>query len=142
MTCGGCEAKVKFDLLLVESMTGVEVSKDTNIAIISMFRSVAFNLFWPPKKYRIFGIKLLQFLISMNDVTICNNCIILTIVNKRTLWHKYLQALKIQLNEKSQIQSVTSNAHNSCLYWHIIMYEQQVRKYQRSCRRKNVGIIK
>lgn len=36
MTCSGCEAKVKSNLLILSDVTSVEVSKDTNTATISM----------------------------------------------------------------------------------------------------------
>lgn len=36
MTCGGCENKVKSNLLILPHVTAVEVSKDTNSATISM----------------------------------------------------------------------------------------------------------
>lgn len=41
MTCGNCEAKVKSALLSVNNITNVEVSKETNTAVISMDKHVA-----------------------------------------------------------------------------------------------------
>lgn len=40
MTCSGCEAKVKSSLLTLEDVTSVEVSKDTNTAVISMNKHI------------------------------------------------------------------------------------------------------
>ncbi len=40
MTCSGCEAKVKSELLKVENVTAVEVSKDENSATITMDKHV------------------------------------------------------------------------------------------------------
>lgn len=40
MTCEGCEAKVKHHLLLLPDATGVEVSKDTGTATISMSKHI------------------------------------------------------------------------------------------------------
>ncbi|RNL50594.1 heavy-metal-associated domain-containing protein [Pedobacter jejuensis] len=40
MTCGGCENKVKSNLLLLPDVTSVEVSKDTNSAKISMDKHI------------------------------------------------------------------------------------------------------
>ena len=45
MTCAGCEAKVKSSLLSLENVTSVEVSKDTNTAVISMDRHIALSDF-------------------------------------------------------------------------------------------------
>jgi copper chaperone CopZ len=41
MTCGSCEAKVKSSLLSLPDITSVEVSKDTNSAIISMDKHIS-----------------------------------------------------------------------------------------------------
>jgi copper chaperone CopZ len=41
MTCTGCEAKVKQNLMTVLNVTTVEVSKDTNTATISMDKHIA-----------------------------------------------------------------------------------------------------
>ena len=41
MTCEGCEAKVKHYLLLLPDVTGVEVSKDTGTATISMSKHIS-----------------------------------------------------------------------------------------------------
>jgi copper chaperone CopZ len=41
MTCSGCEAKVKSALLMTENVTGVEVSKDANSAVITMDKHIA-----------------------------------------------------------------------------------------------------
>jgi copper chaperone CopZ len=41
MTCGGCEAKVKGNLLPVPGVTGVEVSKETQSATITMEKHVS-----------------------------------------------------------------------------------------------------
>lgn len=43
MTCGGCEAKVKSNLLKVPSVTEVEVSKDKQTATISMDKHIALS---------------------------------------------------------------------------------------------------
>lgn len=43
MTCSACEAKVKSQLLSLPDVTSVEVSKDTNTAIISMEKNIALN---------------------------------------------------------------------------------------------------
>lgn len=40
MTCGGCENKVKNNLLILPEVTAVEVSKDTNSATISMDKHI------------------------------------------------------------------------------------------------------
>ncbi|MFC4211751.1 heavy-metal-associated domain-containing protein [Pedobacter lithocola] len=40
MTCGGCENKVKSNLLILPDVTAVEVSKDTNSATISMDKHI------------------------------------------------------------------------------------------------------
>jgi len=40
MTCGGCENKVKSNLLILPDVTSVEVSKDTNSATISMDKHI------------------------------------------------------------------------------------------------------
>jgi copper chaperone CopZ len=45
MTCTGCEAKVKGNLLSVPDVTAVEVSKDTNTATISMDKHISLNTF-------------------------------------------------------------------------------------------------
>ena len=45
MTCGSCEAKVKSSLLSLENVTSVEVSKDSNTAIISMDKHIALSDF-------------------------------------------------------------------------------------------------
>jgi len=41
MTCGGCENKVKNNLLLLPEVTSVEVSKDTNSATIGMEKHIS-----------------------------------------------------------------------------------------------------
>lgn len=41
MTCGGCENKVKNNLLILPDVTSVEVSKDTNSATISMDKHIS-----------------------------------------------------------------------------------------------------
>jgi cation transport ATPase len=41
MTCSGCEAKVKNNLLLLPDVTSVEVSKDNNSAVIGMSKHIA-----------------------------------------------------------------------------------------------------
>jgi copper chaperone CopZ len=43
MTCTGCEAKVKRNLMSVLNVTSVEVSKDTNTATISMDKHIALS---------------------------------------------------------------------------------------------------
>ncbi|MBB6237650.1 copper chaperone CopZ [Pedobacter sp. AK013] len=43
MTCGGCENKVKSNLLVLPDVTSVEVSKDTNSATISMEKHISLN---------------------------------------------------------------------------------------------------
>ena len=43
MTCGGCEAKVKSNLLTLPNITSVEVSKDTNTATLSMDKHVGLS---------------------------------------------------------------------------------------------------
>ena len=43
MTCSGCEAKVKSNLLTLPDVTGVDVSKDTNTATITMDKHIALN---------------------------------------------------------------------------------------------------
>jgi len=43
MTCGGCENKVKNNLLILPDVTAVEVSKDTNSAIISMDKHIGLD---------------------------------------------------------------------------------------------------
>lgn len=43
MTCTGCEAKVKRNLMTVSNITTVEVSKDTNTATISMDKHIALS---------------------------------------------------------------------------------------------------
>ena len=40
MTCSGCEAKVKSNLLILPDITSAEVSKDTNTATISMEKHI------------------------------------------------------------------------------------------------------
>lgn len=45
MTCGGCEAKVKGNLLMLPNVAGVEVSKEKNTAIISMDKHIALSVF-------------------------------------------------------------------------------------------------
>lgn len=40
MTCSGCENKVKNNLLILPDVTAVEVSKDTNLAVISMDKHI------------------------------------------------------------------------------------------------------
>jgi copper chaperone CopZ len=43
MTCTGCEAKVKRNLMTIENVTSVETSKDTNTATISMDKHIALS---------------------------------------------------------------------------------------------------
>lgn len=43
MTCGSCEAKVKSALLMVENISNVEVSKDTNTATITMDKHISLS---------------------------------------------------------------------------------------------------
>ncbi len=43
MTCGGCENKVKSNLLVLPDITSVEVSKDTNSATISMDKHIGLS---------------------------------------------------------------------------------------------------
>ncbi|KRT17711.1 heavy metal transporter [Pedobacter ginsenosidimutans] len=43
MTCGGCENKVKSNLLVLPDVTSVEVSKDTNSATISMDKHIGLD---------------------------------------------------------------------------------------------------
>ncbi|RLJ73512.1 heavy-metal-associated domain-containing protein [Pedobacter alluvionis] len=43
MTCGGCENKVKSNLLNLPDLTSVEVSKDTNTVIISMDKHIGLD---------------------------------------------------------------------------------------------------
>ena len=43
MTCSGCEAKVKSNLLSLANVTSVEVSKDDNAATISMEKHISLN---------------------------------------------------------------------------------------------------
>lgn len=43
MTCSGCENKVKSSLLVLPDVTAVEVSKDTNSAIISMDKHIGLS---------------------------------------------------------------------------------------------------
>lgn len=43
MTCGGCENKVKSNLLVLPDVTSVEVSKDTNSATISMEKHISID---------------------------------------------------------------------------------------------------
>jgi len=43
MTCGGCENKVKSNLLVLPDVTAVEVSKDTNSATISMDKHISLD---------------------------------------------------------------------------------------------------
>lgn len=43
MTCGGCENKVKNNLLVLPNVTAVEVSKDTSSAIISMDKHIGLD---------------------------------------------------------------------------------------------------
>jgi len=61
MTCGNCEAKVKSSLMMVENVTGVEVSKAENSATITMEKHVAISDFQkalggPESKYQISAI--------------------------------------------------------------------------------------
>jgi copper chaperone CopZ len=44
MTCGGCENKVKSNLLVLPDVTSVEVSKDTNSATISMDKHIGLDI--------------------------------------------------------------------------------------------------
>lgn len=55
MTCGGCEAKVKSNLLMVPNVTEVEVSKEKRSATISMDKHIALSTFQNAldKKYSI-----------------------------------------------------------------------------------------
>ena len=43
MTCSGCEAKVKSQLLALPDITSAEVSKDTNSAILTMEKHIPLN---------------------------------------------------------------------------------------------------
>ena len=43
MTCSGCEASVKSNLMKLPEVTGVEVSKDTKTATISMEKLIAIS---------------------------------------------------------------------------------------------------
>ncbi|MBE5317880.1 cation transporter [Pedobacter sp. MR2016-19] len=43
MTCGGCENKVKNNLLILQDVTSVEVSKDANTATISMGKHIGLD---------------------------------------------------------------------------------------------------
>ncbi|PWS32741.1 heavy-metal-associated domain-containing protein [Pedobacter paludis] len=45
MTCGGCENKVKSNLLALPDVTSVEVSKDTNSATIGMDKHIGIDKF-------------------------------------------------------------------------------------------------
>jgi len=45
MTCGGCENKVKSNLLVLPDVTAVEVSKDTHSATISMDQHIGLDTF-------------------------------------------------------------------------------------------------
>lgn len=45
MTCGNCEAKVKSSLLLMPDVTGVEVSKEKQTAVITMEKHIALSAF-------------------------------------------------------------------------------------------------
>ena len=45
MTCGGCENKVKSNLLVLPDVTSVEVSKDTNSATINMDKHIGLDTF-------------------------------------------------------------------------------------------------
>ncbi len=40
MTCSGCESKVKSNLLTLPAITAVEVSKETNVATITMEKHI------------------------------------------------------------------------------------------------------
>ena len=58
MTCGGCENKVKSNLLILPDVTAVEVSKDTQSATISMDKHITLAalqqaLGGPDSKYKI-----------------------------------------------------------------------------------------
>jgi copper chaperone CopZ len=59
MTCGGCEAKVKSNLLKVPNVKEVEVSKDKQTATISMDKHIALSTFENSldKKYSITAIE-------------------------------------------------------------------------------------
>ena len=59
MTCGGCEAKVKTNLLMVPNVTEVAVSKDNQTATISMDKHIALSIFQNAldKKYSISAIE-------------------------------------------------------------------------------------
>ncbi len=45
MTCGSCEAKVKSALLMVENVSNVEVSKESNTATITMDKHISLSEF-------------------------------------------------------------------------------------------------
>ena len=45
MTCSGCEAKVKSNLLKLPDVTAVDVSKDNNTATIAMDKHISLNTF-------------------------------------------------------------------------------------------------
>lgn len=55
MTCGGCEAKVKSNLLMLPNVTAVEVSKEKQSATITMDKHIALSTFQNAldKKYAI-----------------------------------------------------------------------------------------
>ncbi|MGB4774696.1 MAG: heavy metal-associated domain-containing protein, partial [Daejeonella sp.] len=55
MTCGGCEAKVKSDLLMVPGVTEVTVSRTDETATISMEKHIPLSAFQSAlyKKYTI-----------------------------------------------------------------------------------------
>lgn len=59
MTCESCEAKVKSSLLMLPNVTGVEVSKDTHSATITMDKHIARSTFQNAldKKYSITAIE-------------------------------------------------------------------------------------
>lgn len=55
MTCSSCEAKVKSSLLMIENVTGVEVSKEKSTATISMDKHISLDVLQKalPEKYKI-----------------------------------------------------------------------------------------
>lgn len=59
MTCGGCETKVKSNLMMIPNVTKVEISKERNSASISMDKHIALPIFQNAldKKYSITAIE-------------------------------------------------------------------------------------
>jgi cation transport ATPase len=55
MTCSSCEAKVKSSLMMVQDVTNVEASKETNSAVVTMEKHVPVDVLQNalPEKYRI-----------------------------------------------------------------------------------------